>query len=134
MAKIGTMEDVLKDAEFGGYDFSKGGKCSNCGNCCSNLLPVQPSEINRIKNYIKKHNIKEHRIALFANDAIDLTCPFRDEGERKCSIYKVRPLICRQYFCHNVFSGKKTVDKELLQASTKEQFVVIDVRETFFGG
>lgn len=42
-------------------DFTFNGKCSNCGQCCSNLLPLSDSEVKRIKQYIKKHNIKEQR-------------------------------------------------------------------------
>ena len=34
------------------------GKCSNCGGCCIPWLPLTYKEIDTIKDYISKHNIK----------------------------------------------------------------------------
>lgn len=78
-------------------DYTNGGKCSNCGQCCSNLLPLSDGEIKAIKAHIKKHHIKEQRHN--AMNGIDMTCPFRDEKSRKCLIYEVRPQICRLFKC-----------------------------------
>lgn len=58
-------------------DFTNNGKCFNCGNCCSNLLPMSEKEVKVIKAYIKTHNIKEQRHN--AMQGADMTCPFRDE-------------------------------------------------------
>ena len=74
------------------------GKCSNCGECCSNMLPLSDGEVKAIKNYIKKHNIKEQRHNYMSG--VDMTCPFRDELNKKCLIYNVRPQICRQFQCN----------------------------------
>ena len=78
-------------------DFTVDGKCSNCGNCCSNCLPLSNAEITRIRAYIKKHNIKEQRHNVATG--VDMTCPFRDEGNKKCLIYEIRPAICRKFKC-----------------------------------
>lgn len=76
------------------------GKCSGCGECCVDLLPVTPAEINRIREYVQKHDIRERRQAPFFDpDAIDMSCPFRDQNEKKCEIYSVRPFICRTFSC-----------------------------------
>lgn len=75
------------------------GKCSNCGQCCSDLLPMSAEEVTRIKIYIKRHNIKEQRHNFLLG--VDLTCPFRDEAKRKCLVYPVRPAICRQFMCNH---------------------------------
>ena len=60
-------------------------------------------EVLTIKNYIKKNNIKEHShiVALLAKPTIDMTCPFLDDSKscEKCTIYEVRPRICRDFIC-----------------------------------
>ena len=79
-------------------DFTINGKCSQCGQCCSNLLPLSDKEIARIKAYIKKHGIKEQRHNALLT--VDMTCPFRDERNKKCLIYDIRPEICRVFQCN----------------------------------
>lgn len=80
-------------------DFTQNGKCSNCGECCSNLLPLSEREIRTIKSYIKRNKIKEQRHN--ARVGTDMTCPFRDEANKKCLIYSVRPQICRSFMCNH---------------------------------
>ena len=80
-------------------DFTIDGKCSGCGECCSNMLPMSADEVRQIKTYIKKHNIKEQRHNFL--QGIDMTCPFRDELNRKCLVYEVRPAICREFVCNH---------------------------------
>ena len=80
-------------------DFTVNNKCSNCGKCCSNCLPLSDAEVKRIKAYIKKHNIKEQRHNVASG--IDMTCPFRDEANKKCLIYDIRPAICREFMCNH---------------------------------
>lgn len=107
-------------------DFTDNGKCSNCGKCCSNLLPLSNDEVTRIKNYIKKHNIKEQRHN--AMNGVDMTCPFRDEANRKCLIYEIRPEICRQFQCnHNAEDIKKW------KLDFHKKFNVVFMRNEFFG-
>lgn len=75
-------------------------KCSNCGNCCVDLLPVTKGELDRLYHYAKKHGLKEHRQAPFWDPkATDLTCPFRNSHTKQCEVYPVRPLICRSFTC-----------------------------------
>lgn len=58
--KIATMGEFVNDGlEDVIEDFTKNGECSRCGNCCGRLLPLSKKEMDAIKNYIKKHNIKE---------------------------------------------------------------------------
>lgn len=127
---IGTLEQVRKDMEHGVYDMTDNGKCIGCGNCCSNLLPMTEKEIEIIRRYIKKHNIKEckHGIPL-ANSIIDMTCPFLNTGKKteKCTIYPVKPFICTAFICSNPKGAKD--QKELYKEIRK----VIDVRKEFFG-
>lgn len=96
---ISTLQQVYEDMEHGVYDFTKDGKCSSCGACCGNYLPLSSGEIKEIKRYIKKHHIKEqkHMIVPTREALWDMTCPFLDTSKEKdkCTIYSVRPKICR---------------------------------------
>src|SRR5699024_5653440 len=83
---IGTIEQMIKDMKHGVYDFTKDGKCSQCGACCSDLLPISENEYRRIKRYIKKHNIKEQKhtapAVLVEQPKLDLTCQFLNENKK----------------------------------------------------
>lgn len=107
-------------------DFTKDGKCSNCGQCCSNLLPLSAQEVNRIKAYIRKHGIKEQRHNVMMG--YDMTCPFRDEANRKCLIYEIRPAICRQFMCNYK-------QEDLMRAKQAFHNInrVVFMRSEFFG-
>lgn len=80
-------------------DFTENGKCANCGSCCSTMLPLSNKEVKRIKSFIKQHKVKEQRHNVMVG--VDMTCPFRDERNRKCLIYPVRPAICRSFMCNH---------------------------------
>ena len=67
------------------------GKCQKCGECCSNILPLSNSEIKRLRAYIT-----EHRIPLRDHEP---DCPLLSP-EKRCTVYEVRPLICRVYRCN----------------------------------
>lgn len=96
------------------------GKCSGCGNCCGNILPLSKTEIEIIRNYIKEHNISVKR----SKDLI--TCPFRNTIMNLCTIYSIRPDICRYYFCdHNQISTQG--NKRMLE----EKRETIDMYQTF---
>ena len=93
-------EHMQKDHDV--TDHTNKGACSNCGECCSSLLPVSDDEIKQIRQYIKSHNIKPKPRARgpVIKRMIDLTCPFLDVSkEQKCMIYEVRPLICKKFTC-----------------------------------
>ena len=130
---IGTIEQMLQDMKNGVYDFTKDGECSQCGACCSDLLPISESEYSRIKRYIKKRNIKEqeHTVpaVLREQPKLDLICPFLNENKKteKCSIYPVRPAICRFFVCDDPQGAKN--HPELYE----EERVPVSMRETFFG-
>lgn len=110
-------------------NFTVDGKCSNCGECCSNLLPISSFEIDRIKRYMKKHNIPEQRkMAPVSGPTLDLTCPFRSEKERKCLIYEVRPEICRVFKCDQ--NREEVIrNKNILNG----KYSIVDMRNVFYG-
>lgn len=107
-------------------DFTIGGKCSSCGQCCSDLLPMSNKEIKAIKAYVKEHSIKEQRHNYLTG--VDMTCPFRDEANRKCLIYTIRPWICRQFMCNHTQR-----DIEDAKAKTHEKYRPVFMRAEFFG-
>lgn len=124
------MSIELQTAEI--TDFTCNGTCSQCGNCCPNILPVTEKEIKRIHAYIKQHNIKPHVIGIpLANTTVDVTCPFlrMDRKTERCSIYPVRPSICRCFIC----SDKKLLSqiKENKKLMSQDR-VKIDMMGTFF--
>jgi Fe-S-cluster containining protein len=127
--KSGFIGEVIQDMENGVLDFTKNGKCSNCGECCSDLLPISVKEIKKIKSYIQKHHIPEqlHSLPLANPQVIDFTCPFRNNAERKCEIYEVRPAICRDFQCDK--------PKKKIQANKSlyhEKYQAVSMREVFF--
>ena len=107
-------------------DFTKNGRCSNCGQCCSNLLPLSEREISTIKSYVKKHGIKEQRHNFAAGT--DMTCPFRNETKKQCLIYDVRPQICRSFVCNH---SLEDIEKNKLYFHNVNKVVLM--RNEFFG-
>ncbi len=105
------------------------GKCSNCGECCSDILPLDQTEIKRIKKYILKNGIKESKHLSILDTRLDLTCPFRDNANKKCLIYEVRPDICRCFIC-----SKSTPDIERDKALFYSSKTAQSMRNIFFGG
>lgn len=75
------------------------GRCSNCGNCCTEMIPLTVSEVKLIKAYVKEKHI-EPDYEVFSDKGINLLCPFRDMENHKCKIYEVRPKICRVFKCN----------------------------------
>lgn len=125
---ISALEAIQRDMEDNIYDFTENGKCSGCGNCCTNLLPMSKNEVETIRRYIKKHGIKECRHQFpVATPTFDMTCPFRDNNNGICTIYKVRPEICKQFICNNEKRAKH--NRELL----KQTRSIVDVRDEFYG-
>lgn len=126
---MSLIEQVSRDMDENVYDFTQEGKCSHCGKCCSNFLPLSQKEVMTINNYVVNNHIKEYKSMLpLAGPVIDGTCPFldRDKKEEKCRIYPVRPLVCRKFICN----------KELRPGWTKEEILedrkIVDMRKMFF--
>ena len=125
---ISMSEAIERDMEDNIYNFTKDGKCSGCGNCCSNLLPMSKKEVAAIHKYIEKHGIKECKHLLpVAKPAYDMTCPFRNNDKGICAICEVRPEICRQFICDN---EKRAKHNRKLLGQTRS---IVDVRGEFFG-
>lgn len=126
---ISTLGQAIEDMQNGTYNHTDNGKCTGCGNCCSNLLPMTEKEIEVIRIYIKKHHIKEfkHGIPL-ANPVLNMTCLFlnTDKKTEKCSIYEVKPFICTAFICSDPNGAIK------YERFYKEERKVVDLRKEFF--
>lgn len=119
MMSYEEVKQIVQDMKDGTYNMTDNDKC------CSNYLPMTASEISTIKNYIKKHRIKEQRhISL---EVLDMSCPFLDNSKScdKCTIYSVRPRVCRDFICDP--AQRKPVNQ--IYASKCN---VVDVRSEFY--
>lgn len=126
---IGTLDKMLSDMKSGVYDFTKDGKCSQCGQCCSDLLPLSSKEIKEIKRYIEKHHIEQCKHFIpSTTPTVDMTCPFRDNEKRICTIYPVRPAICKDFVCSKPKQGI-----ELDKSKFHGRYEPVDMRATFYG-
>ena len=105
-------------------NFTCNGKCSNCGQCCGDILHLSESEIKLIDNYLKKHKIKPTPKSIMVD--YDNTCPFRDNKNKKCKIYEVRPQICRVYKCdktpEKAYKNRELSNKNKLARSMRQLF------------
>ena len=122
---IGTIGQIIKDMEHGVCDFTKDGKCSQCGQCCANFLPMSEKELKTIKRYVKKHHIKPQKHLMpTVEPTKDLTCTLRNDAERKCMAYEVRPQICRSFLCSNPKNGIWATKQEF-----HAKYRVVDMRK-----
>lgn len=108
--------ELLSELNKNTTNFTQNGQCSNCGECCSHILPVSNTEIKRIRRYITKHHVKPHY------HKYKILCPFRNEAEKKCNIYEVRPWICQRFICNSVEPKTMQCTKKLKLVNMCEIF------------
>lgn len=101
------LQEIGERKNFKIIDNTICGKCSRCGECCSNFLPISQNELDIIQEYVIKNNIKPCKQNLIMKQ--QLTCPYYDG--KKCLIYEVRPLICKVFYCNKMPDYQET--KEL---------------------
>lgn len=94
------------------------GKCSKCGECCSNFLPISQEELNIIQKYVIENNIKPQTEILVMENR--LACPY---WNHKCLIYEVRPLICKEFYCN------KKMDAETFEKFKDKKIIPVDMWE-----
>lgn len=119
--KESNIQEIVKDLVFSNtnkiVNCSINGKCSKCGECCSNFLPISQSEIDKIQKYVIEHKIRPQKQMLVMRNT--LTCPYFDG--KKCLVYEVRPLICKEFYCY------KKPDVEMAKKFSKEEHVTVDM-------
>ena len=76
-------------------DNAKVFNCSNCGECCG-PIPVNELELGRIRRALSRMPVE--KINRLKNQQRDsLTCIFRDMESNTCSIYNMRPELCKMF-------------------------------------
>jgi Predicted Fe-S-cluster oxidoreductase len=70
--------------------------CTGCGQCCGPVVATK-GEIATIKRFVKHHISKATINRLKSQSPNSSNCPYHDEHEKKCTIYPVRPEICRMF-------------------------------------
>ena len=107
---ISSLQEYI-ESEKTVEQFTIDGKCSKCGQCCGAILPVTPQEVERIRKYIEKNNIKPvPTLKILATKTIDLTCPFYEKS--KCLVYEVRPRICKDFMCNK--TPQEAMSREMI--------------------
>lgn len=125
-ASFGEILRAVSEAQY--QDYTVNGECSNCGECCSNLLPMSRREVDAIRRYVKRRGIREQKhFVPTARPMYDMICPFRDNANRRCTIYEARPHICRVWSCRKAVNGE---EMDLMPIAGAR---LAYVRETFFG-
>jgi Fe-S-cluster containining protein len=120
-------------------DFTCNGKCSGCGNCCTDFLPMSKSDVKRIKTYLKSHPEIKEQIHI-DGDNMHIKCAFRDEVNKKCLIYPARPFVCKQFICSldsdTVLSNRDKIQSTAyynkINPTTKEMSNMISSHALFF--
>ena len=93
------------------------GRCSKCGECCTNLLPVSQKEVDTIQRYVITNKIRPQTQMLVMQNR--LTCPYYNG--KKCLIYEVRPLICKEFYCY------KKPDIETSKKFINDEYITVDM-------
>ena len=105
-------------------NYTCNGKCSGCGECCGDLLHLSKGEIKIIDNYLKNHKVEPTPQNILVE--YDNTCPFRDNINKICKIYNVRPQICRVFKCdkspEEAFKNREITNKGKLLRSMRNLF------------
>lgn len=115
-----NLQEIIKSLVEGNVhitDNSVCGKCSKCGECCSNFLPISQNEADIIQKYVIKHKIRPQRQLLVMENR--LSCPYYDG--KKCLIYEIRPLICKEFYCY------KRPSAELGKKFSNDEYVPVNM-------
>ncbi len=114
-------------------------RCAGSGECCwltpeeydndyATMFPLYRAEYINIVNYLEREWPEVRRKAIFAfNQERPTRCPFLGENNG-CTIYHVRPLICRTYGVMNPRSIERQVDI-LSKEISSEKLKLFNVRE-----
>ena len=119
------------------YDQVPATRCAHSGECCvltddefdndyATMFPLYSAEYKNIVEFVKNHFPPERqRDLLNFREERPRQCPFLDAGHN-CSIYPVRPLICRTYAVmnHQTIPGAAESKKGLVPQDWIDGFVL----------
>lgn len=107
MIELQVLDDSRRFAA--GIDQSPCNGCDECGARCIEGVPMLAPEFEAVRDYLKSPAGEEaRRVELqekelpypgteLADEVFYTACRFRDVGRGRCSIYPVRPLVCRLF-------------------------------------
>ncbi len=122
--------------------FEKASCNKSCSFCCHSEINISKLESVYIKANIIKNNIipnQRRKNLQMENDFntlsfSDKACPFLSDenanGQRLCSIYEFRPLVCRT---HNSLSPIKMCNKELYPNTSVKEVRTLESEAIFIG-
>lgn len=70
--------------------------CKGCAQCCG-INPLSIKESINIMNFLKENEkeLEKVKSVISKKKSEVFMCAFLNEEDRRCSIYKVRPIVCR---------------------------------------
>ncbi len=84
----------------------KANKCAGCAECCKDAILLNWVDVMMIReqlsiNQVAKIRIRENdfAIGIILSEEKEMFCSFLDRTNNLCTIYPVRPLVCRVYVC-----------------------------------
>ncbi|MGL5716424.1 MAG: YkgJ family cysteine cluster protein [Cetobacterium sp.] len=99
--KNSTFEEVVKETlnHKPVKLCDENGNCNGCNSCCSITSPISKDELIKLKRLFKKRHLKKfiENLMLYKDQGINDQCFFHIDG--KCSIYNLRPDVCKVYHC-----------------------------------
>jgi len=75
------------------------GRCSQCGDCCTDFAFISDDEIHKIRKYLLSNPHIKEQWGASVNKKIHMKCPFNSQEDGSCLIYKIRPRVCRLFLC-----------------------------------
>lgn len=107
MAKLITGEEFLKSIEEDKVVDMNNPDCFECNDCCGLGTLLYEHEYLKLKQYLRYNPIGNiiHRKAIkkfkeyLERGIIYAVCPFSDTTNKRCKIYKDRPLVCKEFHC-----------------------------------
>ena len=108
-------------------DLTVNGECAKCGECCTDILPMDYNEVAKIRKYVQANHIKQQDHHVRPGE-VDCTCPFLNLDTKKCMIYPVRPKICREFLC-----SKSPAEIEAMREKKLRMGEIMSMRLTIFG-
>lgn len=120
MPRKTNLTEIIEDAISGKIKITNNaicGKCSKCGECCTPFLPITQKELDTIQEYVIKNKIRPQTQILVMQNR--LSCPYHNG--KKCLIYEVRPLICKEFYCY------KNPDIKTAQKFANDEYVPVDM-------
>lgn len=110
-------------------DYSdENGNCNGCSECCNVFVPITKKELKLLKRLLTKKVLKRYKKSK-DDYSINCKCPF--STDKGCSIYNLRPSICKQYHCKKELSKRDISEfKSSEDLPIKMLYQILEDKET----